>query len=338
MTNDEVRMTNRPKRHVAFGTRHSPIGIAVGDPAGIGPEIILKALERMPRVRPRIIGPRDVFEREQKRLHTEVDLNLVDDSVESPGRYEYGKPQARCGSTALLALEMGVYRLLKADISALVTAPVSKEALRMAGFRWPGQTEFLAERLGSKRHAMLAWTPKFKVVFVTIHEPLARVSRHITAAAVAEKAGLLDRWLRDTGVKRPRICVMAFNPHGAEFSLGEEERIAAGVARAHKAGINADGPVPADAAIAGLSRVRSSSIVHRPSDWPFDGYVAMYHDQAMIPAKLLGRDQGVNLTLGLGHIRTSPLHGVAFDIAGKGVASPGSMLAAIRLAQRLGRR
>ena len=208
----------------------------------------------------------------------------------------------------------------------------------MAGFRWPGQTEFLAERLGSRRHAMLAWTPKFKVVFVTIHEPLARVSQHITAAAVAEKTELLNRFLRDTGVTRPRICVMAFNPHAAEFSLGEEKRIAAGIARARKAGINAVGPIPADAAVSGLSRVRPSSLVLRPSDLPFDGRVAMYHDQAMIPAKLLGRDQGVNLTLGLGHIRTSPLHGVAFDIAGKGIASPGSMLAAIRLAQRLGRR
>ena len=343
----EVRMTNGPKPRSSFDTRHSPIGISVGDSAGIGPEIILKALERMPRLRPRIIGPRDVFEHEQKRLRTDVELSLVDDSVEGPGRYEYGKPQARCGSTALLALEMGVYRLLKGDISALVTAPVSKEALRMAGFKWPGQTEFLAERLGSKRHAMLAWTPKFKVVFVTIHEPLARVSRHITAAAVAEKAELLNQFLRDAGVKRPRICVMALNPHGAEFSLGEEERIAAGIARARTAGINAVGPVPADAAVAGLSRVRPSSIAlgrggpgrtARASDLPFDGYVAMYHDQAMIPAKLLGRDHGVNLTLGLGHIRTSPLHGVAFDIAGRGIASSGSMLAAIRLAQRLGRR
>lgn len=315
-----------------------PLGITCGDPAGIGPEIILKALVRLPRLRPRVIGPRDVFEREQRRLRTKVDLNLVDDSVEGPGRYEYGKPQALCGSTALLALEMGAYRLLKGDISALVTAPVSKEALRRAGFRWPGQTEFLAERLGSKRHAMLAWTPKFKVVFVTIHEPLARVSRHITAAAVAEKAEMLSRLLHDSGVKRPRICVMALNPHGAEFGLGEEECIAAGVARARKAGINAVGPVPADAAIAGLSRVRPLSFGLCPSDLPFDGYVAMYHDQAMIPAKLLGRDQGVNLTLGLGRIRTSPLHGVAFDIAGKGVASPGSMLAALRLAQRLGRR
>jgi len=318
--------------------RPLPLGITVGDPAGIGPEIVLKALERMPRLRPRIIGPRDVFEREQKRLRTDIDLNLVDDSVEGPGRYEYGKPQALCGSTALLALEMGAYRLLKGHIGALVTAPVSKEALRMAGFRWPGQTEFLAERLGSKRHAMLAWTLKFKVVFVTIHEPLARVGRHITAAAVAEKAELLDRFLRDTGVTRPRICVMALNPHGAEFSLGEEERISVGVARARKAGINAVGPVPADAALSALSHVRRSSFVLCPSDLPFDGYVAMYHDQAMIPAKLLGRDQGVNLTLGLGHIRTSPLHGVAFDIAGRGIASPGSTLAAIRLARRLCRR
>jgi 4-hydroxy-L-threonine phosphate dehydrogenase PdxA len=205
----------------------------------------------------------------------------------------------------------------------------------MAGFRWPGQTEFLAERLGSKRHAMLAWTPKFKAVFVTIHMPLARVSRHVTAAAVAEKVELLSRFLKVSGVKRPRICVMAFNPHAAEFSLGEEERIGAGVARARKAGINAVGPIPADAAIAGLSRVRPSSFVLCPSDLPFDGYVALYHDQAMIPAKLLGRDQGVNLTLGLGNIRTSPLHGVAFDIAGKGIASPGSMISAIRLARHL---
>jgi 4-hydroxythreonine-4-phosphate dehydrogenase len=316
------------------GTRSLPLGITVGDPAGIGPEIILKSLARMPRLRPRIIGPRDVFEREQKRLHTTVDLSLVDDSVEGPGAYEYGKPQVSCGSTALLALEMGVYRLLKGHIRALVTAPVSKQALRMAGFKWPGQTEFLAARLGSKRSAMLAWTPKFKVVFVTIHEPLARVSRYITAAALADKTELLDRFLRDTGVKRPRICVMAFNPHAAEFSLGEEKRIAAGVARARRTGINAIGPIPADAAVASVTRSLDPLI---PRSLSFDGYVAMYHDQAMIPAKLLGRDQGVNLTLGLGRIRTSPLHGVAFDIAGNGIASAGSMLSAIRLARRLSR-
>jgi 4-hydroxythreonine-4-phosphate dehydrogenase len=316
----------------------------MGDPAGIGPEIILKSLSHMPRLRCRVFGSKAVLEREQRRVGTNVDLSCVEDAAGQLGLFKMGRVQRNCGAAALACLEAGARELRESRVSALVTAPVSKEALRMAGFGWPGQTEFLAERLGSKRHAMLAWTPRFKVVFVTIHEPLARVSRHITSAAVTEKTELLNWFLRDTGVKRPRICVMAFNPHGAEFSLGEEERIAAGVVRARKAGINAVGPVPADAAIAGLSRVRPSSFVlgrggpcrtARPSDLPFDGYVAVYHDQAMIPAKLLGRDQGVNLTLGLGRIRTSPLHGVAFDISGQGIASPGSMLAAIRLARRL---
>ncbi len=319
----------------------------MGDPAGIGPEIILRSLARMPRLLCRVFGSREVFEQQQKRLGTDVDLACVEDVAGRLGAFKRGRAQRNCGAAALACLEAGVRELREKRVSALVTAPVSKEALRMAGFRWPGQTEFLAERLGSKHHAMLAWTPKFKVVFVTIHEPLARVSRHITAAAVAEKTELLNCFLRDTGITRPRICVMAFNPHATEFSLGEEERIAAGVALARKAGINATGPVPADAAIANLKgpRVqgfRGSSTgtpePRNPRTLSFDGFVAMYHDQAMIPAKLLGRDRGVNLTLGLGHIRTSPLHGVAFDIAGKGIASPGSMLAAIRLAQRLGRR
>jgi len=310
----------------------------MGDPAGIGPEIILKSLSHMPRLRCRVFGSLGVFEREQKRLGTNVDPSCVEDVAGQFGVFKMGRAQRNCGAAALVCLEAGVRELRENRVSALVTAPVSKEALRMAGFKWPGQTEFLAERLGSKRHAMLAWTPKFKVVFVTIHEPLARVSRYITSAAVTEKTGLLNQFLCDTGVKRPRICVMAFNPHGAEFSLGEEERIAAGVDRARKAGIDAVGPVPADAAVASISVTRPLDHLTARLLPRFDGYVAMYHDQAMIPAKLLGRDRGVNLTLGLGRIRTSPLHGVAFDIAGKGVASPGSMLAAIQLAQRLGRR
>jgi 4-phospho-D-threonate 3-dehydrogenase / 4-phospho-D-erythronate 3-dehydrogenase len=310
----------------------------MGDPAGIGPEIILKSLLHMRRLRCRVFGSCGVFEREQKRLGTDLDLSCVEDVAGRLGAFKMGRAQRNCGAAALACLDAGVRELRENRVSALVTAPVSKEALRMAGFSWPGQTEFLSERLGSKRHAMLAWTPRFKVVFVTIHEPLARVSRHITPATVAEKAELLNQFLRNTGVKRPRICVMAFNPHGAEFSLGEEARIAAGVAMARKAGVNALGPIPADAAVAGLLQSDHSSFGLRHSSLPFDGFVAMYHDQAMIPAKLLGRDQGVNLTLGLGHIRTSPLHGVAFDSAGKGIASPGSMLAAIRLAKRLCRR
>jgi len=309
----------------------------MGDPAGIGPEIVLKSLSRMPLLRCRVFGSPSVFKREQRRLGTKVDLSCVEAVTGRIGVFKMGREQRNCGAAAFACLEAGVRELRAGRVSALVTGPVSKESLRMAGFSWPGQTEFLAERLGSKRHAMLAWTPKFKVVFVTIHEPLARASPHITAAVVAEKTELLDRFLRGAGVTKPRICVMAFNPHAGEFSLGEEERIGAGVARARQAGINATGPIPADAAVSRLFATRSLDPLI-PSSLPFDGYVAMYHDQAMIPAKAFGRDQGVNLTLGLGRIRTSPLHGVAFDIAGKGIASPGSMLAAVRLAQRLSRR
>lgn len=349
----------------------APLGITMGDPAGIGPEVILKALADssqwsaprrtrdgacsagrnpesgfwIPRTRlaragaeskrqrtaVRIVGSRGVFEREQKRLRTNVDLDMVDDVHPALGRYAMGKVQKSCGEAALAALEHGVELLKSGAVSALVTAPVSKEALRLAGFAWPGQTEFLADRLGASRHAMLAWTPKFKVVFVTIHLPLAHVSRHITPDVVLDKIRLLDEFLRRGLEATPRICCLAFNPHAYEFSLGEEGRIAEAVALARKEGTDASGPVPADAALAAVAgRTGCSSL-------PFDGYVAMYHDQAMIPAKLLGRDSGVNVTLGLGRVRTSPLHGVAFDIAGKGIANPGSMLAAVRLATKLSR-
>ena len=376
----------RPLGHST--TRPLPLGIAMGDPAGIGPEVILKAVEesglaaKRSSGRVRIIGSRGMFEQEQKRLGTKVDLSIVDDSVAVAGKWQTGRVQKSCGQAALEALEAGCEMLETGRISAFVTAPVSKEALRLAGFSWPGQTEFLADRLGAKRHAMLAWTPLFKAVFVTIHLPLAEVSRHITAEAVYEKTVMLDEFLRregiegqrDKGIKgripsldplvprsldpsfSPRICVMALNPHGFEFSRGEDERIADGVRRARRAGINAVGPVPADAALAGAGMNHRDTETRKPktpgrgdmsvagplghlTTRPlFSGFVAMYHDQAMIPAKLLGRDLGVNVTLGLPYVRTSPLHGTAFDIAGKGIARPGSMLSAICLALHLAER
>jgi 4-hydroxythreonine-4-phosphate dehydrogenase len=320
-----------------------PVGITMGDPAGVGPEVIIKSLLMPGGGACRVIGSRAVFRRALRRARIRLDLGCVDNSVPHPGRFQMGEVQRRCGRAALRALVQGVRLLRRGAISALVTAPVSKQALRLAGFRWPGQTEFLADRLGAKRHAMLAWTPKFKVAFVTIHLPLARVPRRITPDRVLEKIRLLDDFLRREGAKGtrylnprdldpsipPRICVMALNPHAFEFSLGEDEKIAQAVAEARRQGIDVAGPVPADAAV--VSRSPKEPVGR------FDGYVAMYHDQAMIPAKLLGRDQGVNVTLGLPFVRTSPLHGTAFDIAGRGIANPGSMLAAIRLARRLAR-
>jgi 4-hydroxy-L-threonine phosphate dehydrogenase PdxA len=368
----------------------------MGDPAGIGPEVILKALAepghriadcRLQTPDCRIIGSRRVFELEQKRLGTRVDLSVVDDSVAMPGGWKMGRVQESCGRAAFEALEAGCEMLETGRLSALVTAPVSKEALRLAGFAWPGQTEFLADRLGAKHHAMLAWTPGFKAVFVTIHLPLAEVARRVTATAVLEKTVLLNAFLQEEGMKRrvdgeierpnqtlgplvsqslalpssPRICAMALNPHGFEFSAGEDERIAQGVRRARRAGINAFGPIPADAALSGVgahNQAAKTRSTRRPGhvlgaaigtsatpsiyssispSLSYDGFVAMYHDQAMIPAKLLGRDSGVNVTLGLPFPRTSPLHGTAFDIAGKCIARPGSMLAAVTLARRLSR-
>lgn len=249
--------------------RPAPLGITAGDPAGIGPEIILKSLARLPGLDCRVIGPLEVFARLERRLRTGADLGRVDDSIESPGAFAFGSAARGPGNTARLALELGAHLLRTGQVSALVTAPVNKTALKLAGFNWPGQTEFLAERLGAKRHAMLAWTPRYKAVFVTIHLPLALVGRHVTAAAVAEKAALLDEFLRRErpGAKRPRICCLALNPHGREFTLGEEDRIAAGIDRARRSGVEVSGPVPADAALA------------RADEW--DGYVAMYHDQAM---------------------------------------------------------
>jgi len=294
----------------------------MGDPAGIGPEVTIRALARLRRRGVILIGSREVLEREQERQGVDV---LAGTTVIDPfgrlGRYPAGKIGKRCGSAARAYLEHGAGFLRRGEIGALVTAPVSKAALRLAGFRWPGQTEFLARRLGARRYAMLAWTPAYRAVLVTTHLPLARVARHITPEAVAEKAVLLDRFLRREGFNNPRIAVMALNPHGDEFSCGEEDRIRRGVRLSRRQGVDASGPWPADT-VAGRGG--------------FDGFVAMYHDQAMVRAKLARG--GVNVTLGLGTVRTAPLHGVAFDIAGRGRASAASMTAAVRLAGRLATR
>lgn len=304
------------------------IGITLGDPAGVGPETVLRALKTTSHRDILLIGSAEVLARETKRLKIEPPGIGLEDTG-PVGSYRYGMVQKSCGRAAWQALEKGVELLKKGVIGALVTAPVSKEALRLAGFPFPGQTEFLAHRLGARRYAMLAWSRRFKVIFVTIHLPLGQVAPRITAQAVREKIVLLDDFLRQESRHRfprggrPRIGVLALNPHGREFSRGEERWIERGIKLARKSGVVAEGPFPADAIFAHLDE--------------FDGFVAMYHDQAMIPAKLLSRGQGVNVTLGLGKIRTSPLHGVAFDIAGQGVASFSSTRAAIRLARKLAR-
>jgi 4-hydroxythreonine-4-phosphate dehydrogenase len=313
------------------------IGIALGDPAGIGPEIVLKSLAHFPHAKLVLIGSRAILTRTAQKLKLAFPARtqFLDDG--SDFVFAFGRVQKRCGEAALRALETGVCLLKQGVINGLVTAPVSKEALRLAGFEFPGQTEFLAARLGAKRHAMMAYlegcrndaerTQKgrriaraLRIVFVTIHMPIAEVPKAIAAKLVAEKIRLLHDFLRSRErIRQPRIAVLALNPHAHEFSLGEEARIVRGIRLVRRTGVA--GPFPADTLVQLLPR--------------FDGIVAMYHDQAMIPAKLLAQGRGVNMTIGLPFIRTSPLHGTAFDIAGNGIAQPDSMTAAIETALRL---
>jgi 4-hydroxythreonine-4-phosphate dehydrogenase len=358
------------------------IGITLGDPAGIGPEITLKALPRFAMERITLIGSKSVLGHTIEKLQLPVPSGVAWVDIKFYRKIKFGEVQRAAGRIALRSLEVGVEMLKRGELDGLVTAPVSKGALYREGFEFPGQTEFLATHLGARHHAMLAYaevrttrrtgdgrretgglrrSPVFglrstreldvrhsgfvirasalRIVFVTIHLPLAEVPREITAIHVEEKIRLLDEFLRHgEHIRSPKIAVLALNPHAWEFTLGEEIRIANGIRRANGSRLTAHGSRP--------SAVRRlPSAPHADGPFPadsipfllekYDGIVAMYHDQAMIPAKLLSGGRGVNVTLGLPRPRTSPLHGTAFDIAGKGIASPASMEAAIELCLRL---
>jgi 4-hydroxythreonine-4-phosphate dehydrogenase len=215
----------------------------------------------------------------------------------------------------------------KAD--ALVTAPISKKAWDLAGFAYPGHTEALAELTATKEYAMTFFGRNFRVALVTAHLPLRKVAPAIRQREVLRTLRVVDRWLREGERKRnPRIAVTGLNPHAGEHgTLGKEEEteIRPAVVAAQQEGIQAEGPFPADALFA-----------RKGGQW--DTVVAMYHDQGLIAAKLLGGGRAVNVTLGLPFIRTSPDHGTAFDIAGQGKADPRSLIEAIRLAVRLANR
>jgi 4-hydroxythreonine-4-phosphate dehydrogenase len=301
------------------------IGISLGDPAGIGIEITLKAFPKFRGQPITLVGSMSALQRTARKLQLPVPSGVSCVDIGFRPAVRFGRAQRAAGECALQSLETSTHLLAENRIDGIVTAPVSKEALRLAGFEFPGQTEFLAARLNARRHAMLAYAPlsegrTLRIVFATIHCPIAEVPRSVTARLVAEKIRLLDDFLRRSeNLPRPRIAVLALNPHAWEFTLGEEVKITRGIRLA--SGIRAEGPFPADSISFLLQR--------------YDGIIAMYHDQAMIPAKLLAQGRGVNVTLGLPCVRTSPLHGTAFDIAGKGVASPASMEAAIELCLRL---
>jgi 4-hydroxythreonine-4-phosphate dehydrogenase len=280
------------------------IAITAGDPAGIGPEVAEKAAAD-PRVRA-VCDP------------------LVYDT--RAARVTPGVLNADAGRAAYDAIVRAVHDAERGEVHAIATAPVNKEAFRLAGLPWAGHTDLLAHLTGARDVAMMFHSDALRVVLATVHVPLADVPRMLTQSLMQRTIALTARELPKFDKVAPRIAVAGLNPHASEHGLfGREEAdaISPAIEACRARGIDVSGPFPAD------------TVFVRAQRGEFDVVIACYHDQGLIPVKLVAFGQAVNVTLGLPIVRTSVDHGTAFDIAGKGVADPASMIAAVRLAARL---
>jgi 4-hydroxythreonine-4-phosphate dehydrogenase len=294
------------------------VGITLGDPAGIGPEIVARTLAEAPHewlARLIVYGDRGPLERAART----IGVTLPDVAIVGDGTGEAatpGAPDEASGAAQVGYLEAAVAAAEAGTLGAIATAPISKTWARRAGFAFPGHTEMLAARLGARDVVMMFAGPKLNVALATVHVPLAEVPRVLTTERVRATIELVAASLvRDFGIAQPRIGVLGLNPHAGEGGLiGSEDRDV--IAPAIAACPGAEGPLVPDAAF----RQR------------YDAFVAMYHDQGLIPVKLVDFDEAVNMTLGLPIVRTSPDHGTAYDIAGKGVARAVSMQRALALA------
>src|ERR1035437_4739225 len=323
------------------------IGITLGDITGIGPEVALKALAAEARaddMRYLLIGDAGCARRLNEQLGLKLPLQTYSGRDEMgsffisnpltgplPEDLVDGSPAA--ARAAVAWLKEGAQRCLQHELDALVTAPVSKEAIVRAGQAFIGQTEFLSQLSGTDRTAMMLlgqddrgrW---LRVALATTHLPLKLVSDHLTQAKIEMVIELAAQACRDLGLPRARVAVCGLNPHageGGEMGTEEQTTIAPAVDAARRRQIDVIGPLRADA------------LFYHAFKGDYDAVVAMYHDQGLVPLKMIGFDTGVNWTLGLPFIRTSPDHGTAYDIAGQGKANPSSMQAAIRLAKQLAR-
>jgi 4-hydroxythreonine-4-phosphate dehydrogenase len=311
----------------------------MGDPAGIGPEVVLKVLAN-PEIADRfalsVVGCRSVVDTWARRLSLAAPDDIVDigiDGIEvTPGRSTPAGARA-----ALSAVERAARLCLAGEADAMVTAPVSKAAIAAAGHEFPGHTEFLANLTGAETVVMTFVHGRRRVALATTHLALSEVARTLTRELLVGKLRVLAKELRMCfGIVEPRIAVAALNPHASEegrFGREEAEIIFPAIDDARKAGVHASGPYPGDTIFVGLGEPAG-----RGPGSGFDAVLAMYHDQGTIPIKLWGPGGGVNLTLGLPIVRTSVNHGTAFDIAGKGVADAGSMAAAVVLAGEISER
>lgn len=325
------------------------IAITLGDPNGVGPEVVLKSLTdaRMRRYfQPLIVGSLGVLRQHAEKLgwaamqiegvdapDAEVgpDVLPVFDTVpgETP-EIAWGQTTETAGRLSMLAVERATDLCSSGAVQAMVTAPISKEAISMAGFKVPGHTEFIADRVGTDTYTMMMVADSLRVGLVTGHMPIWDVPKGVTIESVLGRLRTIAGALRrDFGVERPKIAVLGLNPHAGDGGvLGREEIecIIPAIREACDEGILSFGPFPADGFFAiGAYRV-------------YDAVLAMYHDQGLVPFKTITFEQGVNYTAGLPIVRTSPDHGTAFGIAGQGKASPGSMRSALFLAVDIARR
>ncbi|MDF1485506.1 4-hydroxythreonine-4-phosphate dehydrogenase PdxA [Ramlibacter sp. H39-3-26] len=319
-----------------------PLAVTMGDPSGIGPEIVAKTLLQAPYARTCIVvGDPLVMRHAFDALGTPVRLRTLGDvgealldegtvNVFAASRLDalppIGVVNAASGQAAFDAI-MAAIRLAKAgQVAGIVTAPIHKEALAAAGLHYPGHTEILAEQGGARRVAMMLANDEIRTVLVTIHCSLLDAIRRADFDAQMSAIRFAHEGGRALGIAAPRIAVAGLNPHAGEGGLfGDEETriIGPAIEAARREGMDASGPWPGDTVFMQARRGR------------FDVVVAQYHDQGLIPVKYLGLEKGVNITLGLPFVRTSPDHGTAFDIAGRGSADPGSLQAAIGYASRL---
>jgi 4-hydroxythreonine-4-phosphate dehydrogenase len=326
-----------------------PLAMTMGEPAGIGPELALMAWRDRGELPPFYVLADPMLLRE-RAVSTGLDVDVIETemadveaafrqglpvmALEHVGRADPGRPEVEAAPAVIEAIERAVKAVHDGVARAVVTGPIMKDVLYRAGFSHPGHTEFLGALAarhwgGAFEPVMMIWSDVVAVVPVTIHIPLASVPGALSEALIVRTGMIVARDLRERfGLASPRLVLAGLNPHAGESgALGTEDQsvVAPAVERLRAAGIDARGPLPAD------------TLFHPGARRGYDVALCMYHDQALAPAKALAFDEAVNVTLGLPFIRTSPDHGTAFDLAGTGQASPASMLASLRLADRLSR-
>lgn len=327
-------MDSQPKIHAC----HFPIfALTMGDPAGIGPEIAIKALTALKDLRVIIVGDISVLQKAAGYLNIKPVFNLISDvkqysdsainvldmKILTPEQFNLGTAQPLCGKASYLYIQKAIDLAMNHQVAGVITNPINKESLKMAGIKFPGHTEMFASRAATDDYSMLFLLKDVGVAHVTTHCSVRKAIEQISEKSVLKNIHLLNKAMKQLGISKPRIAVGGLNPHAGENGLfGDEEivHISPAIKQASKEGIDVTGPYPPD------------TVFMRAFRGEFDGIVSMLHDHGFVALKSMDFEHGVNITIGLPIIRTSVGHGTAYDLAGKGTASDESLKAALKAA------